>query len=202
MTDDDLPDISKADTTIGVIRDAITTMALPPPAEDAKGWVNHDIARVTARRIQAIRLRVEHRWSYERIAAHLGYNDKSAAYRAIDNALKQVLTEDVGVLRAMDNATLDELHATWWPRARGYDTDGNPLPDGPDLDASKHILDIQARRARLNGLDAPVQVAISSGAAAELADALADLHQIVLGEAWEVTGDDDPGTGHPGALEG
>lgn len=180
------------------VRNAILNATLPPASVD-QGKVL-DLPAALARRIQAVRLKVEYGWSYDKIAAHLGYSDRSSCRRAILNAMNHVLAEDIATMRAIENARYDALHARYWPLAHGIDEDGNPLDDGPNLQAAKMVLDISARRARLNGLDAPQQVTISSGAAAELADALGALHEVVMGEAWEE--DREQGDRETPAIEG
>jgi hypothetical protein len=166
------------------VRDVILDAKLPPASHDHGKPA--DFAQALARRIQAVRLKVEYGWTYDKIAAHLGYADRSSCRRAILNAMNHVLAEDITTMRAIENARYDHLHSRFWPLAIGIDPDtGDDIDDGPNVQAAKMVLDISARRARLNGLDAPQQVTISSGAAAELADALGALHEVVMGEAWE-----------------
>jgi hypothetical protein len=124
-------------------------------------------------------------------AERAGFTTRGAAYRSV-----------MRLLARRADAAANELRAEASARHAGkiamledviYDLD-KPLRDRL-LAVDAHTR-AEARFARLMGLDAPVQVAISAGVQADLADALAELGE-VLGEVvpGEVTASDDDGEG-------
>lgn len=88
--------------------------------------------------------------SFERIAAHLGYASKSAAYKAVMAGLRATLQEPADAVRALELERCDRLQAAVWPAA----TQG-------DLPAVAAVLRIMERRARYLGLEAPHVVDVS-----------------------------------------
>lgn len=81
--------------------------------------------------------------SYERIAAELGYSDKSGAWRAVQAALDRAVIEPAFEQRQMMAERLDILLR----RCLGAFLEG-------DLDQVRNVLAIEKRRAELFGLDA------------------------------------------------
>lgn len=138
-----------------------------------------DAAEDAARRVKAVTMRLAG-MTYEQVAEQAGYSDKSAARQTVMRALERVEQQRVDDLRALENARLDRAQAAIWPKVIGG-----------DIKAVDSFLRLSARRARMNGLDAPVSVTINPGTQAALTDALADLREIVLGEVTHV--DDDTG---------
>ena len=153
-----------------------------PPASELQGNPGHDTALELARGARILRLRMA-RMTYEQIAEAEGYSDKATARNALIRALQRHEAENVTELRALENLALDDDERT----LRTIITDRN-------VDASLRIRAIDsrtrlsARRSRLNGLDAPIQVALSAGAQADLADALAEAEAVLVrGEVLDST---------------
>lgn len=85
---------------------------------------------------------------YRTIAHQLGFNDPKWAYRLVQRALDRTLREaGTEQIRDFEGDRLDKLQAAVWPRALQG-----------DIPAVNAVLRIMERRARLFGLDAPVQV--------------------------------------------
>jgi hypothetical protein len=139
----------------------------------------------------AARLRAR-RYSYDDIAAELGYADRSGAWRAVERARKQVLRDADESMVSYDLDELDEMAREAWKVLRNthfvvdrgevvfHPETGQPLiDDAPILDAIRRLLDVQQRRAKLVGLDAPSRATVThasadiDAAAAELAAELA-----------------------------
>lgn len=144
-----------------------------PPAGDLQGDHGHDTATVYARGARLLRLRTM-RLTYAQIAESEGYADPASARNALIRALDRHEVENAGELRQIENMALDSDERV----LRGVISD----PAQP-LTARLRAIDtrtrLSARRSRLNGLDAPVQVAISAGVQADLHDALAELDSVV-----------------------
>lgn len=149
------------------------------PAHDERGTPGHDLARAAARRAQAVRMRLAG-FTYEQIAEETGYADKSAARHAVLRALDQYEHTQVTELKAVENAALNRAQVAIWPK----------VLEG-DIKAVLAFIRISQRRARMNGLDAPQQVAITSPTRMELADAISEFRQTVMGETIEVHDDRD-----------
>lgn len=164
--------------------DVIDNEQRPASMDHGKG----DLARATARRAQAVRLRLSGA-SYDRIAEMCGYADKKSAWNAVNRALQQVETESVTQLRLLENARLDSDETV----LRSILADPQ-TPPALKIRAVDSRLRLSARRSRLNGTDAPIQVALSAGVAADLADALTEaeetLSAFVSGEV--LASRDDP----------
>ena len=81
-----------------------------------------------------------------------------ALTRYFENHLQRV-AENTEQLRALENHRYDSLWAVWYPQAIGMrlQDDGTVIqdPEGPNQKAAEMCLKISARRAKINGLDAP-----------------------------------------------
>lgn len=85
--------------------------------------------------------------TYAQIAETCGYSAPQAACRAVQRALAREQAEAVADLRQLQAARLDDLLRVLYPRAlKG------------DYGAIDRIHRLEERRAKLYGLDAPVQV--------------------------------------------
>ena len=184
MTDETRPDTDLAATIAEVL----------PPASQSRGEPGHDSATEVARGARLLRLRAA-RMTYEQIATELGYADKAAARNALMRALARHEAENVTELRALENLALDADERV----LRAMITDAN-VPAATRLRAIDSRTRLSARRSRLNGLDAPIQVALSAGVQADLEDALAEAEAVLVrGEVIHPPDpDDDPGSA--GAL--
>ena len=88
--------------------------------------------------------------TFDQIAEQCGYADKSGAFYAIKRALSDIVPPAVEELRTLDSERLDRLLLAVWKQAL----------DG-DLKAVDRALRILDQRARLLGLNAPVQVGLN-----------------------------------------
>lgn len=153
---------------------------LPPAHEDHGGYTGHELARAAARRTMAVRLRLSGA-TYQQIADQCGYSNKSNARQVVLRALTRLEVESVGELRALENARLDADEMV----LRSIIAKGSNKP-ADRIRAIDSRLRLSARRARLNGLDAPLQVALSAGVTASLEDALAEAEALIRGEVIDV----------------
>jgi hypothetical protein len=86
--------------------------------------------------------------TFQAIADALGYANRSSATDAVTRALRDTVPKELtDELRQIENARLDRLYGPMYARALA----GDHL-------AVDRCLRIMARRAALNGLDAPVRV--------------------------------------------
>ncbi|MFI0822338.1 hypothetical protein ACH4TX_41800 [Streptomyces sp. NPDC021098] len=150
-------------------------------------------AEVAERRVKLIKLRRQGiSFDDERVLA-LGYSSRGAASKDFVRALAQRRDEqaaEISVYRQEENERLDALLEAVWPDA----LTGDPR-------AIETALKISDRRARLNGLDAPVRTELSGpdGGAVPLGSgALDELNKLIgiagqTGPVNELTAEDDPG---------
>jgi hypothetical protein len=139
------------------------------------------------RRIEAVALRLEGR-TYAEIGAQLSISWQSA-HDLVSRSLSRAENVNAEQLREIENARLDKAQVAIWPQ----------VLDG-DLKAVETFLRISARRAKLNGLDAPTAINISLGVRQEMEAALLVLERTVLGDAgmpeisdpdaWDQRGDE------------
>lgn len=123
------------------------------------------------RATQALQLRAQG-LTYEEIAIRTGYSGRGAAHNAVQRALAQYSAPIIEDARKLEEFRLDQLLASIWPQAFDrieivQDADGNPKYDKEgnerkekklaNLFAVDRILAIAERRAKLLGLDTPVQ---------------------------------------------
>lgn len=141
-----------------------------------------------ARRIEAMSLTIAG-LSPEQIGQRLGIS--AAGVRSlVDRTLERATNRNVDALREIENQRLDRAQAAIWTKV----LEGN-------LKAIDTYLRISARRARINGLDAPTNINLSIGIKQEMEAALDELHQVVMGEV--ITDDAAGGFGtDPGPGDG
>lgn len=155
-----------------------------------------DTARHT-QRVQAALDAYNDGKGWEGAAAAAGYTNRGTAYAAVMRSLGREVSESVATLRAEANAR----HASKIAVLEDviYDLE-------QPLDRRLRALDVhtraEARHAALNGLNAPVQIALSVGAAAMMADALSELETIVMGSVTARSDDLDPGDEDGTDLDG
>lgn len=88
--------------------------------------------------------------TYQQIADQLGYTNRGNAWRTVQRVLARVDAEDAAALRTVEGGRLDRMQTAVWGQAlKG------------DVKAVNAVLRIMDRRARLFGLDAPMQVEIT-----------------------------------------
>lgn len=90
--------------------------------------------------------------AYSDIAAELGYKSGSGAHAAVRTALKKTLIEPAEELRQIENARLDAMLAALWTAIEK----GDPKAIAAGVKISE-------RRAKLNGLDEPTGLDVTSG---------------------------------------
>jgi len=129
-----------------------------------------------ARRIEAMSLKLAGA-SYEAIGERLGIAPQSVRALIARN-LERADNRLVEEMRAIENARLDRAQAAIWKR----------VLDG-ELDAVRTYLQISARRAKMNGLDAPQRIALSANVRVEMEQALNELKHVVLGEVVDDDGE-------------
>lgn len=132
------------------------------PASERRGDPGHDQAHDRAAGAELMRLRMMG-MSYAQIAVQAGYADGSGARNALLRALDRHEAENATQLRTVENLRLDADERV----LRSIIGDTNQkIPDR--LKAIDSRTRLSARRSRLNGLDAPVQVQLDIDAAREL----------------------------------
>lgn len=122
---------------------------------------------------EAARLRARH-YTYEQIAADLGYANRGHAYKAVQRALNATVKEPAGELRQLELERLDHLaqaaeavlarrhvYISSGKIVRDEDSGESLQDDAPTLQAIDRLLKIQQRRAALLGLDAPAKQEIT-----------------------------------------
>lgn len=104
---------------------------------------------------RALELRLQG-WQYAAIGADLGVS-MQRAWTMVQEAMADSVREPADKLRELEVARLDSLTAKLMPRALG-ETDDPPI----DQDrAVLRIVQISDRRAKLLGLDAPVEIVVT-----------------------------------------
>jgi hypothetical protein len=95
------------------------------------------------RQLRALELRLAG-VTYQQIADELGYAGRQGAFKAVEAALKLTLREPADNLRRISAERLDRATLAIWRAV-----------NAGDLQAIDRLLRIEARRAKLLGLDAP-----------------------------------------------
>ena len=90
---------------------------------------------------QGLSLRKEG-YTYEQVAAELGFASRGSAHNAVTAALRKAVVGPAEELREIDGLRLDAVQRALWPRAIAG-----------DLEAITTVLRISERRCRLFGLD-------------------------------------------------
>lgn len=148
-----------------------------------------EMAEVADRRKQLVALRRRGvRYDDQRIV-DLGYSSPAAARKDFIRALEHARDEqaaEVSVYRQEENERLDALLEAAWPRATQpspiFDKEGNVVGEQLDMRAVDTVLRLMDRRAKLNGLDAPIRTELSGpdGGAVPLGNgSLAELNALI-----------------------
>lgn len=101
----------------------------------------------TERRVMDLRIAGK---GFTEIAAEVGYAGPGSAYKALRRAMQKTLQEPADELRRIEGERLDRLFEVAFAKATGSGERA--------LVAIDRCLQIQARRAALLGLDAPVRI--------------------------------------------
>jgi len=124
-----------------------------------------------ARRVEVLSLKLAG-VSTAQIADRMGIQPDTVR-KLINRTLRTAENRAVEEMRELENARLDRAQAAIWSQVLAG-----------DYRAVMVFLQISARRARLNGLDSPTKIDLSSDVRSEMERALADLERVVLaGEA-------------------
>jgi len=123
----------------------------------------------SARRMEALSLRLAG-LTYSQIGDRLGISEDGARDMVV-RTLARAENRAVDEQRSVENARLDRAQAAIWTQ----------VLEG-DLRAVDTFLRLSQRRARMNGLDAPLAVNLSIGIRQDMEAALSTLEKIVLGE--------------------
>ena len=115
--------------------------------------VPHRDANAAQRAALAVKLRTS-KLTYEQIARQCGYADRSNARKAVQRELDRVVVTNVDELRREECATLDVLQQECMTMALDKTNKGR-------LFAVDRIIAIMERRAKLMGLDIPVEMAVN-----------------------------------------
>lgn len=129
--------------------------------------------RDNARLVTRVQLAAERRlmgMTWQQVADFVGYASKGAAYTAVMGYLRRQADETISALRDQESARYDRAAAALWAKVLGG-----------DARAQDTWLRNRASFRALHGLNAPLQVTLSSGAQAALADALGDAEAMVMG---------------------
>lgn len=130
---------------------------------------DNDAARVLQRRTEAAAMKIQG-LTWQQIADQLGYASSGSAYTAVMPWLRRQAEETIADLRDLTNARLERVMTALYPKAIAG-----------DVKAAAEFRRYLADFRRHNGLDAPVQVQISTGAEARIQSALADARSVILG---------------------
>lgn len=106
------------------------------------------------RATQAMALRAK-KLTYDEIAVQCGYGSRGACYKAVQRELQRTVVSSVDTLRREELAMLDKLHSEAWELAMDKKNTYR-------LYAVDRVLAISERRAKLMGLDMPVDSALLS----------------------------------------
>jgi hypothetical protein len=120
------------------------------------------IAAATADRLMGL--------TWQQVADRNGYASKGAVCSAVLGFLRRQANENAAALRDLESARYDRAAAALYAKVLSG-----------DARAQDTWLRNRAAYRALNGLNAPLQVTLSSGAQAALADALGDAEQLVMG---------------------
>lgn len=153
------------------------TNGLPEPG-DLVGMPGHDTATNVMRGYRATRLRAMGA-TWQQVADAEGYSDPSNARRVVMNTLRRHEAEAVADLRKLEDERLNLGLSAVVPLLTHADPHVR-------LKAHAELMRNSKRRADMWGLDAPKQIVLSAGVQAELEKALADLTDVVMGEATDV----------------
>ena len=96
------------------------------------------------RRSRAVELALSG-WSYDDIAADVGYANRGTAWHVVTDALAESARDGLETHRTLELARLDRVLAAHWPEATS----------GANVRAAELVLKVVAQRTRLLGLDAP-----------------------------------------------
>ncbi|MEU1078158.1 hypothetical protein ABZ404_36830 [Streptomyces sp. NPDC005878] len=167
-----------------------------------------ETAAVAARRTKLVQLRRRGVRYDDPAILELGYSSSQHASKDMERALEQALDEqrlEASLFRQQENERLDALLDAVWDRATSpspvFDKEGIQISEEVDLKAVDTVLKLMDRRAKLNGLDAPVKAELSGpgGAPVRLDHVgLAELNELISragdpsdGEAEDDQQDDD-----------
>ena len=119
---------------------------------DNQRLVNRDVNAAT-RAVQALKARAQ-LLTYQEIANQCGYASPSAARKAILREMDRVVVKNVDELRDLELHMLNTMHSEIWQMFMDKKNKGR-------LFAADRILAISERRAKLMGMDVPIDQAVN-----------------------------------------
>ncbi|MEV7389613.1 hypothetical protein [Streptomyces sp. NPDC091215] len=143
------------------------------PNQDARSRQGRYVrtAETVARDAEAARLHGEG-WTYQEIADHFGWANKSSSHLAVERALRDVAAPAKGVrnrrereLQLLWDSALEILnnHHVVVSNGRIIELDGQPLQDdGPRLQAIEQLRKVNESWRKLDGIDAPSRVSVEA----------------------------------------
>ena len=141
-----------ADETRPLTREESEAVAAAADGLPVAPLLHREVSEIAVvRRSKAVSLRAAG-LDWDRVAEQAGYNTIDAARRAVQAAIAAHEADTVAALRDMENFRLDRQLAAVWARVIGG-----------EVQAGRLALQISERRSKLNGLDKPVEVALSPG---------------------------------------
>lgn len=120
-----------------------------------------------ARRVEAMSLMIAG-LTPEQIGERMGIS-ASGVKSLVNRTLERATNRNVDALREIENQRLDRAQAAIWTKVLNG-----------DLKAIDTFLRISARRARINGIDAPTNINLNIGIKQEMEQALAELEAVVI----------------------
>lgn len=131
-------------------------------ANNARGTTSRDV-NAAFRALQAVKLRIQQKLTYEEIAMQCGYGSRGACHHAVQRELDRCIVSNVEELRKEEQAMLNDLQATLYPYildAAEEDEDEDEERDEkkkalpkPNLFVIDRLLAIQRSRRELMGID-------------------------------------------------
>ena len=147
-----------------VVGSQVEESGIPTGGQQAAQNKNRDIA--FARNVELIRMRVNGS-SLSEIAERFQISETRVA-QVIRETLSKAENFHVTELRAIENARLDVAQSSIWKKVeRG------------DVKAVEAFLHLSARRAKMNGLDAPQTLVVAGTVRIEMEEALGELERLL-----------------------
>lgn len=125
-----------------------------PENQNVQSPTNRDV-NAAVRAAMAVQLRAK-KTPYEEIARQCGYGSAGAAHKAIQRELRRTISTNVEEMRREELESLERLEEECWKIFNDKNF------EKARLFAADRILSIKERRAKLMGLDVPVDVAANA----------------------------------------
>jgi len=142
-------------------------------ANNTRGTTSRDV-NAAFRALQAVKLRIQQKLTYEEIAMQCGYGSRGACHHAVQRELDRCIVSNVEELRKEEQALLNDLQATLFPYILEFPEDDESDEDEddekkkkkalpkPNLFVIDRLLAIQRSRRELMGIDADDRTATAN----------------------------------------